>query len=136
MRPHTPEQVHLTWLDAINAGDIEAVLQLYEAESAIVNPEGELVGGLDAVREITAGLLALEPHFELRVARVLECGDVALLLSPWTMAGTADGSPLTLQGTTTDVVRRGADGTWRFVIDNPTGVHILAAPLADRGVRT
>jgi uncharacterized protein (TIGR02246 family) len=136
MRAQTPEQVHLTWLDAINAGDIEAVLQLYEAESAIVNPDGELIGGLDAVREVTAGLLALEPHFELRVARVLQCGDVALLLSPWTMAGKADGSPLTLHGTTTDVVRRGPDGTWRFVIDNPTGVEIVAAQLADRGVRS
>jgi uncharacterized protein (TIGR02246 family) len=136
MRPQTPEQVHLTWLDAINAGDIEAVLQLYEAESAIVSPNGELVGGLDAVREVTAGLLALDPHFELRVARVLECGDVALLLSPWTLVGTADGGPLTLQGTTTDVVRRGADGTWRFVIDNPTGIDILAAQLAHRGDRS
>lgn len=135
MRPQTPEQVHLMWLDAINAGDIEAVLQLYEADSAIVNPDGQLVGGLDAVREVTAGLLALEPHFELHVARVLECGDVGLLLSPWTMTGTADGSPLTLHGTTTDVVRRGADGTWRFVLDNPTGVDILAAAQADRGVR-
>jgi ketosteroid isomerase-like protein len=38
------------------------------------------------------------------------------------MRGTApDGTPLELNGTATDVTRRGADGVWRYVIDNPSG---------------
>jgi hypothetical protein len=32
---------------------------------------------------------------------------------------------MTMQGTTTDLVRGQSDGTWRFVIDNPTGIAIL-----------
>jgi uncharacterized protein (TIGR02246 family) len=127
MNARTPEDVHLRWLEAINAGDIDAVLSLYEPESSIVDPEGELVEGLDAIRKVTAGLLELEPTFQLHVARALRCGDVALLLSPWRMTGSAGGEPIELQGTTTDVVRRQSDGTWRFVIDNPTGIGILGA---------
>jgi uncharacterized protein (TIGR02246 family) len=125
MKPTTPEQVHVRWREATNAGDIEAIVALYEPTSAIVNTEGDLLEGLEAVRKVTEGLLQLEPQFELRVERVLQCGDVALLLSPWTMSATVDGTPITMQGTTTDLVRRQPDGTWRFVIDNPTGIGIL-----------
>ena len=126
MGPRTPEDVHALFVRAANAGDIEAVLALYEPGAAIVGATGELATGLAAVREVTQGLLALRPRFDLRVDRVLLGGDVALLLSPWTMAGTAeDGTPLTLAGTTTDVVRRQTDGSWRFIIDNPTGVAIV-----------
>ena len=121
MKAHTPEEVHLRWLDAINAGDLDDVLTLYEADSSIVDTEGNLVQGVDAIRKVTAGLLQLEPTFELQVARALKCGDIALLLSPWRMTGTAGGDPIEIKGTTTDLVRRQSDGTWRFVIDNPWG---------------
>jgi len=32
-----------------------------------------------------------------------------------------DGKPVTLAAKSADVLRRQADGTWRFVIDNPWG---------------
>jgi ketosteroid isomerase-like protein len=109
MGTHTPEEVHAQSVQAANAG-----------------ATGEAATGLAAVREVTQGLLALRPRFDLRVDRVLQSGDVAPLLSPWTMAGTAaDGTPLTLPGTTTDVVRRQRDGNWRFAVDNPTGVAVV-----------
>jgi ketosteroid isomerase-like protein len=57
-RPRTPEDVHSMWVQAINAGDIEAVLALYEPESAIVNPNGELVSGLDGVRDVNERTVA------------------------------------------------------------------------------
>jgi uncharacterized protein (TIGR02246 family) len=132
MPPTTPEQVHLVWLEATNAGDIDTVMSLYEPDSAIVDPDGNLVDGHDAVRKVTEGLLQLGPQFDLRVARVLRCGDVALLLSPWTMTGISNGTPMKLQGTTTDLVRRQPDGTWLFVIDNPTGIDILGADTSAR----
>lgn len=122
MTARTPEEVHQQWLAAINAGDIEALMSLCEPEATVVFGPGQVATGLDAIREGNAGLLALRPRFDLRVAQVLMADNLALLLSPWTMTGTMpDGTPLTLQGTTSDVVRRQPDGTWRFIIDNPTG---------------
>jgi ketosteroid isomerase-like protein len=53
---------------------------------------------------------------------VYVAGDIALLIVDWSMRGTArDGSAVDMGGTATDVVRRGADGRWRYVIDNPHG---------------
>ncbi len=55
----------------------------------------------------------------LRVTRVLEADDLALVVGTWTFEGTGpDGEPVRLSA---DVLRRQADGTWRFVIDNPWG---------------
>ncbi|MEW1845977.1 hypothetical protein AB0392_49185 [Nonomuraea angiospora] len=49
-------------------------------------------------------------------------GNIALLIVDRSMRGTArDGSELDMSGTATDVVRRGPDGQWRYVIDNPHG---------------
>ena len=40
--------------------------------------------------------------------------DIALLIVDWSVGD--------LAGTATDVARRGADGVWRYVIDNPAGI--------------
>jgi ketosteroid isomerase-like protein len=48
---------------------------------------------------------------------VYVAGDVALLIVDWSMKSAS----LDLSGTATDVARRGADGVWRYAIDNPFG---------------
>jgi ketosteroid isomerase-like protein len=59
---------------------------------------------------------------ELKVTRVLQATDLALVAGVWSFNGTgADGEPVMLTGHNADVLRRQADGTWRFVIDNPWG---------------
>ena len=128
MTAQTPGEVHLRWLRAINAGDIETLMTLYEPGATVVFGPGQVATGVDAIRAGNAGLLALRPHFDLRVAQVLIADDLALLLSPWTMSGTLpDGTPLALQGTTSDVVRRQPDGSWRFIIDHPMGSGSVGA---------
>ena len=53
---------------------------------------------------------------------MLVTGDLALLINEWTMQATGpDGSPVQLTATTSDVVRRQPDGSWRVAIDNPYG---------------
>ena len=48
-------------------------------------------------------------------------GDIALLISDWSLKGKgADGSDVNISGTTADVARRGREG-WKYVIDNPFG---------------
>jgi ketosteroid isomerase-like protein len=45
-----------------------------------------------------------------------------LTQAKWSVIGTdPDGKPVTMSGRSADVVRRQADGTWKFVIDNPRG---------------
>lgn len=126
MPARTPEEVHHHWVAAMNAGDLEAVLATYEPEASALLAPGQVITGTAALREALNGFLALTPRFDLAVKQVIPAGDLALLLSPWTMTGTGpDGAVMHLAGTATDVVRRQADGTWRTVIDNPFGTAFV-----------
>ncbi|MFE0124889.1 YybH family protein [Streptomyces parvus] len=49
-------------------------------------------------------------------------GDLALLIVDWVVEGrAAHGGQVRIAGTATDVARRGPDGLWRYVVDNPFG---------------
>jgi uncharacterized protein (TIGR02246 family) len=118
----TPEQLLKTTVDGINAGNLDALMSLYEPEAAFAAQPGALQHGLSGVRESLAGFIAMKGTLDLKVTRVLQASDLALVAGVWSFNGTgADGEPVKLTGHSADVLRRQADGTWRFVIDNPWG---------------
>ncbi|QKW05702.1 DUF4440 domain-containing protein [Streptomyces sp. NA04227] len=106
---------------AFNSGDIRAVLGVYEPGAVFVPRPGHPVKGRELATR-TEEFLALGLPIALRPRHIYETGDLALLVVDWTIEGTgADGVPVHLEGTATDVARRGVDGLWRYVIDNPFG---------------
>jgi uncharacterized protein (TIGR02246 family) len=117
-----PEDCDLLIAEFINAGNIDAVVDLYEPDATFMAEPGKPVTGHAAIREVMAGFIAGKPRLTMQVPIVIQNGDLALLVSDYsvTMPG-ADGQPSTSSARGTEVVRRQADGTWRFVIDNPTG---------------
>jgi uncharacterized protein (TIGR02246 family) len=126
MPAHTPEEVHRLWAEAFSAHDLEAVMALYEPQATLIPPGQEVpnlvLTGAEAVREHLSGLLALKPKFELEFKKAIQAGDIALLLSEWTLSATdPDGNAVEMEGRTTDVVRRQPDGSWLVVIENPSG---------------
>ena len=124
MPARKPEEVHRLFSEAFNAGDIKAILSLYEPGAVLVPQPGQLVQGHAAIREALNGFLAIKPRFNLKFGKALESNDIALLISKWTLNGTGpDGNAIEMTGQTTDVVRRQNDGTWLLVIDNPFGVQ-------------
>ncbi|WP_207935945.1 hypothetical protein [Actinomadura sp. KC216] len=53
---------------------------------------------------------------------VYTAGDIALPIVDWIIDGVdRAGRAIHIEGTATDVARRGSDGRWRYVIDNPFG---------------
>jgi uncharacterized protein (TIGR02246 family) len=118
----TPEQLLKSIVDGINTGDIEALMTLYEPDAAFASQPGSLAHGPAGVRDSIGAFLAMKGTLDLKVTRVLEAGGLALVVGVWSFAGTgSDGKPVTLTGRNADVLRRQADGSWRFVIDNPWG---------------
>lgn len=118
----TPEQVLEMIVDGINTGNLDVLMTLYEPEAAFAAQPGALKQGLSGVRESLAGFIAMKGTLDLKVTRVLEASDLALVAGVWSFDGIgADGEAVKLTGQNADVLRRQADGTWRFVIDNPWG---------------
>jgi uncharacterized protein (TIGR02246 family) len=118
----TPEQVLESIVRGINSGDLDSLTTLYESDAAFATEPGNLAHGGAGVREALAGFISMNGTLDLEVTRVLEVDDLALVLGVWTFNGMGpDGEPVRLAARNADVLRRQADGTWRFVIDNPWG---------------
>ena len=123
MPVRTPEEMHPAFAAAFNAGDIDALLELYE-EGGVVTPQpGVMATGHAAIRAALGGFLGLNGVIVMTTKTVIPAGDLALLHAEWTLNGTGpDGAPIALAARSSEVIRRQADGTWRFIIDNPYSV--------------
>jgi ketosteroid isomerase-like protein len=118
----TPEQVLESIVDGINTGNLDSLMPLYEAGAAFAAQPGILAHGLRGVRESLSAFIGMKGTLDLKVTRVLEAGDLALVAGVWSFTGTGpDGEPVNLTAHNADVLRRQSDGSWRFVIDNPWG---------------
>ena len=122
MSARTPEEVPRLWAEHFSAGDLDALIGLYETDATLVPQPGELVTGIEAIREALSAFLTTQPTFDLEVRKVLHTGDIALSFADWTLSGTGpDGEAIEMAAQTSDVLRRQPDGSWRIVIDNPYG---------------
>jgi ketosteroid isomerase-like protein len=64
----------------------------------------------------------LKDKLDLKVKRVLQASNLALVTTEWSFSGTGpDGKLVNMAAKSADVLRQQADGTWCFVIDNPWG---------------
>lgn len=122
MAGSTPETMHEPFMRAFNSGDLDQLMELYEPAAVIVPQPGQLAEGTDQVREALQGFMALNGPIDLHPIDILKSDDIALIVSHWTLDGTGpDGNPVSLASNTLEVVRRGDDGSWRYVLDNPWG---------------
>jgi uncharacterized protein (TIGR02246 family) len=122
MPAHTPEEVFRLYTAAFNKGDLEEVMALYEAHATFVPQPGQVATGHEAIRHALRGFLALKPRITSTVMNMVQAGDVALVVSNWSLTGSnPDGTPMTMGGRSIDVLGRRADGAWLVVIDNPFG---------------
>jgi uncharacterized protein (TIGR02246 family) len=121
MPARTPKQCDDLFARYIEAGDVDAVVALYERRGCLVLEGGKVARGPSAIRKAIATFAAMKPKFRMNVARIVKAGDdVAVLYNDWTLEATGpDGTPFTDQGKATEVVRRQRNGTWRYVVDDP-----------------
>jgi uncharacterized protein (TIGR02246 family) len=118
-----PEDVPVVFAERFNTGDAEAVAELYEDGAVFVPEPGSPLTGNEA-HAANARFLSLGLPITVRPRHVYTAGDIALLIVDWVIEGKdRDGRPVHIEGTATDVARRGQDGRWRWVIDNPFGVQ-------------
>lgn len=119
MKVWHPEDMNPAFAAAVNSGDVDNLLALYEADALLAARPGERARGADEIRVALAGLLALGGTMESRNVYCMQVGDIALLQAEWRLVTTLpDASPLELTSRTAEVVRRQADGSWLYVVDH------------------
>src|SRR5262245_29364504 len=122
MKADSPAQVIELFTTALNGGDVEGAMSLYEPEATFAPQPGEKVSGRQAIRAALDRFAALTPRMRGEITKVMTAGDVALVMNRWQLEGTQpDGGPVEMRGHSADVLRRGPDGGWRILIDNPWG---------------
>lgn len=116
-----PAQHPAVFAAAFNSGDLTAVEAVYEDLGILVPSPGVVVAGPERGLA-TNRFLELGIPIDVRPRHVYVADDIALLIVDWSISGVGvDGTSTDIQGTATDVARRGPDGKWRYIIDNPFG---------------
>lgn len=116
-----PEDVPAVFAERFNAGDAAAVAEVYESGAVFVPRPGTPLTGDEAMAANEA-FMRLGLPITVRPRHVYAAGDLALLIVDWVIEGEdRDGQQVRIEGTATDVARRGPDGRWRYAIDNPFG---------------
>jgi uncharacterized protein (TIGR02246 family) len=116
-----PEDCDRLFAKHTNAGDLEALLSLDEPVCSMVQRDGTVAVGRDAIRAAFVRLLAAAPKVDVAVTKVVAAGDdLAMLYSDWTMSlAGRNGGRVDSEGQAIEIVRRQPEGTWRFVLDDP-----------------
>jgi uncharacterized protein (TIGR02246 family) len=122
MQAQTPADVDQFFAEALSRGDLDGALAQYEDDAQFVQDNGAVAQGRAAIREVLRDLLTSKPTLDCYEIDVQQNGDVAVLRARWTYTGAGrDGTPIEARGRSIEIVRRQPDGSWRFIIDMPSG---------------
>jgi uncharacterized protein (TIGR02246 family) len=117
----SPAETHAAFARAFNAGDLDALVALYESDAVLVYEPGHTARGLDAIREALRKFLSGAPQIKIETLSIIDSGGgLALAHGRWSLraVGPRD-SEVLMRGRSTDVLRQQPDGSWLAVIDNP-----------------
>jgi len=118
----TPGELAATFAAAINAGEVQAAVELWTDDATIVQPDGDTLRGKPAVAAALQMLVDNSVRMEIDVSNVFVGGDVAIVAGALTLNGTNGAKePFAQRSSSVVVYIRGADG-WRIAIDAPWGL--------------
>ena len=124
MPAHKPEECDLLLFEVIETGDLDAALALYEPDAIFVVSPGQVVTGHAAIREVLQGMMAANATGKLDAVTAVPSADGSVAFTRAKGSSTSpgpDGKPVTTHFHSIEVVRKQPDGTWRIIIDDPSG---------------
>lgn len=123
-RTRQPDDVSRVLVKALETGDIETSLAVYEPSAVLFSKSGRTMTGLDEIRKNNAALIALKPTFDIAFIKFTLSGDGTLATNrmkanlSWK---DAEGKLVDASVDTLEVLRKQEDGSWRYIIDDPYG---------------
>jgi uncharacterized protein (TIGR02246 family) len=122
MVPQKPEDWPQVFEQYLNAGDLDAVMELYEPDARFVARSGETLVGRDAIRKVLGSMIDAKTHLRSQVIKAVTVGDIPQLYTDF--EGTAvDGSGMSIaiRNKAIEVLRRHPDGSWKLIVGDPNG---------------
>jgi ketosteroid isomerase-like protein len=126
--PTEPEGIVASLLERFNSGKVSAIMGLYAPEAVFIAKDGRTITdhteiAAELERDFNLGL-----PLEAKARHVFVADDIAQIVLDWSIDGTGpDGKHVHLRGSASDIVRRGSDGLWRYLIDNNLGTAVRQA---------
>jgi uncharacterized protein (TIGR02246 family) len=124
MPAYKPEECDLLLLKAVEKGDLDAAVALYEPNANFVVSTDQAVTGHAAIREVMQGFITAKATFNIDAVTVVQSTDGSVAVTRVKGSSTSpgpDGNPVTTPIHSVEVVRKQPDGTWLFIIDDPSG---------------
>lgn len=120
LKVFSPAEMNEAFANAFNRRSLEELLALYEDGAVLCMGPGKLFTGKERIAAELGGLLRMPGTMRSKNNFCIVSGDIALLRADWSIV---DGEGKILAaGSSAEVLRRQADGAWRYVLDHATGI--------------
>ena len=117
-----PEDLHPALCEAFNAGDLEALLAIYDPNAVFVIKPGRVTEGPEELRAVLERLVDLRGRLTVTPQSFARSDDLVLVLGTFTLASRrSDGTAVERASRFADVLRRQPDGHWLLAVDNAYG---------------
>jgi ketosteroid isomerase-like protein len=127
MTATTPEQAVELLDRAFREKDLETVLSFYEEVAVVVAEPGKTLRSA-GLRAFFAEAMRSGASAKQGKTWTMEADGIALFISRWVLTIAPPGQqPVERTFVATTVFRKQLDGTWKVLIDNPTGPLVLGA---------
>ena len=112
----TPEELTTQFEDAFMIRDPAAITELFDERAVLVPRAREDLRGGEEIARFAAALGEADRNYLAEVRRVVQVGETAAVVLDWSLTdgGAVDSTPEGGRGV--DVLKRGSDGSWRYVI--------------------
>ncbi len=115
---NSPEAVDELFAEYMNAGDLDSLVGLYEEKGVLIGQDGTPLVGPAAIRHYFEVFGDARMAIQMNVTKGGD--DIAVLYNDWTGSFIGpDGERNEMSGRALEIVRRQADGSWRFIVDDP-----------------
>lgn len=119
--------MNAAFAQAFNRRKLDGLLALYEPE-ALLRTDGSdaTLAGHAQIATALQALLTLPGTMVSVNNFCMEAQGIALLRADWTLRG--DNGDVLASGSSAEVVRRQADGSWRYLFDHAVGASLCRVP--------
>lgn len=109
MTPPSPPDVVHSFIDRINQGDIDSLVELMTDDHLFVDSLGHTVQGRESMRKAWHGYIDMVPDYEISVEEIIESADTVIVL------GVAGGT-YSRDGTLDPANRCQSPAAWKAVV--------------------